>query len=200
PLVEVFPKYYLDILANSLSVISSQYKIKVTGGVEAINYLRTKLPSIKKDKIILVLLKHNEFIKELNHSLHFITTAGQTATLEAFALGIPTSFLLPMNLSQLALTDLLSRYDSAPQCLLWNSYVLEKKNDIPATEKDALVLLNVYAEMIKNDKRVYQKLSNDIVRMITNIPNSEGQKKFIDNLGVNGAKIVMEILSKKWDL
>lgn len=200
PLMNIFPKNYLDLLSNALSGISHQSSLMITGGVEVINYLKTKLLPITENKIVLASLKHDEFTTELDRSIHFVTTAGQTATLEAFALGVPTSFLLPMNLSQLALTDLLSRYNAADDCLRWDNYILKTTNSTMQNEKDALVAFNVYAETIKTHKEMHGRLTRDIVQLISVIPERDGQKDFIDNLGVNGAKEIGQILSSEWSL
>lgn len=197
PLTDIFPKYYLDILANSLSNFFDADKIIVTGGAEAIEYLKSKLI---KNKIKIVSLKHHEFIQELSKSKHFITTAGQTATLEAFALGIPTSFLMPMNLSQLALTNILSEYNAAPQSLSWNSYYSEETDPTSLSEKDAIIEFSKYAEKIYKDKQIQTRLENDIRRMIASIPDQREQIGFIKYLGKNGADTIVDILTKKWDI
>ncbi len=199
PLVEIFPRNYLDILADTLSTISSPYKIIVTGGAEAMDYLKTKLAQKLNDKVVISSLGHDQFIRELNCSRHFITTAGQTATLEAFSLNVPTSFLLPMNLSQLALTDLLSRYDANPQSFAWDKYVSEKINR-ELNERDAITEFNRYAEIIKTNSKIYIKLKNDLSELILHIPENKEQKKFINNLGLNGAKAIKNILTAKWNL
>jgi hypothetical protein len=199
PLTEVFPKYYLDILAKGLSNISNADKVTITGGVEAIEYLKSLLLE-DKSKIKAVSLKHHEFIHELSESKHFITTAGQTATLEALALGIPTSFLLPTNLSQLALTNVLAEYNAAPQALYWDSYFPEKIDIAMLSEKEAIVQFNKYAENIKNDQKLNQTLVLDLLNIINTIPNQKGQSEFIKHIGVSGANAIKDILCAKWNL
>lgn len=197
PLTDIFPKYYLDILANSLANFPQSDKIIVTGGFEAIEYLKSKLI---KTKIKIVSLKHHEFIQELSKSKHFITTAGQTATLEAFALGAPTSFLMPMNLSQLALTKILDQHNAAPQYLSWDSYCSEETDPTSLNEKDAIIEFSKYAEKIYKDKQIQTQLENDIKKMIASIPDQRGQIEFIKYLGKNGAETIIDILTKKWDI
>lgn len=197
PLTDTFPKCYLNILANSLSNFFDADKIIVTGGAEAVEYLKSKLI---KNKIKIVSLKHHKFIQELSKSKHFITTAGQTATLEAFALGVPTSFLMPMNLSQLALTNILSEYNAAPQILSWDSYSSNKINITLLGEKEVIIELNKYAESIYIDERLKVMLNIDIVNIINTIPDHKGQSDFIKYIGVSGADVIMNILVKKWSL
>lgn len=197
PLTDIFPKYYLDILANSLANFPHSDKIVVTGGFEAVEYLKSKLI---KTKIKIVSLKHHEFIQEIGKAKHFITTAGQTATLEAFALGAPTSFLIPMNLSQLALAKILDQYNAAPQSLPWDSYCPKKIDPTSLNEKDAIIEFGKYAEKIYKDKQIRTRLENDIRRMIASIPDHKGQMEFIEYLGKNGADTIVDILNKKWDI
>ncbi|MEI6553141.1 MAG: hypothetical protein WCO09_01085 [bacterium] len=199
PLVDVFPKNYLDILTTSLLKVSDQWKIKVTGGAEAMDYLNSIFLLDKKNKVDALSLNHDEFVRELDRSQHFVTTAGQTATLEAFALGIPTSFLLPMNLSQLALTDLLSQHNACPQHLRWDCYSTTKTN-IPLTEKDAIVSFNGLVDTIKEGKEICKKLEDDIARLIETVPDIDGQRLFIEKIGIGGAAVIREILTQKWGL
>lgn len=198
PLDNTFPKYYLNILANSLcNLLDGVNTVLVTGGFEVVEYLKSK---IVKNKIKIVSLKHHEFIQELSKSKHFITTAGQTATLEAFALRIPTSFLMPMNLSQLALTKILDQYNAAPQSLFWSPYCPEEKDLTLLNEKDAIIELSKYAEKIYKDKQMRALLESGIRRIIVSIPDQRGQREFIKYIGINGAEIIRDFLIKKWNL
>lgn len=199
PLTEVFPKYYLDILISGLSNISNADKITITGGAEAVEYLKSLL-SKEESKINAISLKHHEFIHELSESKHLITTAGQTATLEAFALGIPTSFLLPTNLSQLALTNVLAEYDAAPQALYWDSYFPEKIDVTILSEKEAIVEFNKYAKEIHDNKKLSQDLNFDLTKIISTIPDQKGQSEFIEHIGFSGANAIKETLCAKWNL
>jgi len=197
PLDNTFPKYYLDILTGSLSNLSDIDKILITGGSEAIEYLKSKLP---KNRMRMASLRHHEFIQELSKSKHLITTAGQTATLEAFALGIPTSFLMPMNLSQLALVEILDQYNAAPQSLSWSSYCPGERDPASLNEKDAIIESSKCAEKIYRDKQIRARLEGTIRRMIVSIPDQRGQKEFIKYLGKDGADVIVDTLIKKWNI
>lgn len=194
PLVDTLPKFYLTILAESLPQITGN--VIVTGGIEAIEYIKSLLVQTG-NKTSVLSLKHNEFIAELGRSKHFITTAGQTATLEAFAMGIPTSFLMPMNLSQLALTDILAKYDAAPQVINWDSYFLEKIDIRSLNEKDAIAELGKYAESIYQDEESKNRIIIDLVNLIKTIPDNKGQVDFIEHMGVSGADVIADILIEK---
>lgn len=195
PFVETLPKMYLDILAEALSALNPSENIKIVGGAEAVGYLRKLGVPFK-----VVSLKHDDFIHELSNTLHFITTAGQTATLEAFALGIPVSFLLPMNLSQLALTEVLSECNASDSQLEWSSYV-EGANDLSSlTEREAIAKLSEYAGILKDDDKKRRAYQEDFLSMLERRPDNRGQQNFIKSVGVNGKEEIVDALIEKWDL
>ena len=200
PLTKALPVAYLDLLGavlNDLEDISKQ-KTMLTGGMRALEHL--KLRGLKGIKM--KTLKHDDFIAELKKADHFITTAGQTASLEAFALGIPTSFLLPTNLSQLAFTDMLTEFGATVNQLEWVSYVspinFQKIRDL--TEKEALYELTRYAEGILNNNNKLERYKEDFHALFHTHPSSVAQQEFIKTIGVNGAEKIVEILDKGWRL
>ncbi len=199
PLVETFPRYYLNILAGALAALPDGMKITLTGGSDAIKYLKTKF-DISNDRIKLVAFKHQDFINVLSRSDYFITTAGQTATLEAFALGIPTSFLLPTNLSQLALTKVLGEYDAAPHALDWNDYIEEKERINATGEKEAIMKFEQYAEILNNNDGLCDKFNFDLKKLAQGVPKIDGQRGFIEHIGMDGANVIKDILIKQFQL
>ena len=198
PLSDIFPKHYLNLLATGIDKVAAE-KILITGGNRAVEHLRYLL-SNSTANIDLQTLKHNKFIHELNNTKHFITTAGQTATLEAFALGIPTSFLLPMNLSQLALTNVLNQYNASPQKLSWNNYIPDITDVTLLNEKDAIAAFNGFALKLSNSSAFIPKYISDLNHILSNLPVQEGQNLFIRHLGTCGAETIARILIDKWSL
>ena len=194
PLNDIFPEAYLDILAQSLKLITSFEKVIVCGGEDATKYLSSKV----KDNISCVSLEHDVFVNELLRSKHFVTTAGQTATLEAFALGIPTSFLPPTNLSQKGLVEVLNKFNAAPQSISLNAYLNASYSNL--NEKEAISLYNTLMEQIEEDPNLAKRLVADLTNMINKIPDNRAQKQFIDRVGTNGAEQIRLILSDKWQL
>lgn len=195
PLTDVFPKTYLDLLSVPLSAAASKYEIKILGGESAMVYLRKLNQNLKAETV-----EHDEFIKELDRSAHFITTAGQTAVLEAFALGVPTSFLPPMNLSQMALTDFLGDFGASKEQLRWSNYVDETKSLFHLDEKNAIIKFSEYADLISRDAVKKGNYHADILNMFTTIPGNEEQEKFIQYVGTDGARQVVDILVARWNL
>ena len=150
--------------------------------------------------VIFLSNEHNEFVKHLSVTKHFITTAGQTATLEAFCLGIPTSFIPPMNLSQLALMDLLRGYDAIPQSIFWSDLIDSKIDFRYLSEKDAILEFNALAKKVKLNKDILIRFMSKLEEIIDRVPNNEGQSKFMSEVGINGASKICDILIDKWKL
>lgn len=197
PIYNIFPSNYLDLIIDTITSLKTSSQIQIAGGKDVLDYIRNK---INCDNIIFIPQEHDEFVKYLSNADHFVTTAGQTATLEAFSLGIPTSFMPPMNLSQLALMDLLNRYNSAPQSILWSHFIDNDTDLYKLSEKDAIGELSKLAQSVKNNKNMHDRFVFELDKLINNIPNNYGQTKFINNLGVNGASVVCDILINKWEL
>src|SRR3989338_8345062 len=107
---------------------------------------------------------------------------------------------MPMNLSQLALTEILNQHNATPQSLFWGSYCPEETDPTSLNEKDAIIELNKYAEKIYKDKKIQARLESDIRGMIVSIPDQKGQREFIKRLGKNGADTIVDILTKKWKI
>ncbi len=200
PLSESLPYAYLDLIAKGLNALKKGKRfdaIIFTGGSQAINYLKHK---VTNKKVRLASLVEEKFIQELSQSSHMLTTAGVSSTFESFSLNIPTSFLLPLNLSQIALLDILFKNDCAPNYLIWDNYVKVNNNLRSMTEKDALAEINEYAKIVAGNKRLSNRFSRDFDDLTTLIPESSKQVKLIESIGNSGADEVVDILIKKWEL
>lgn len=197
PLTDIFPYDYLDLISDVINHTDDYLKIKIAGGMDALDYLKKK---ITNKAVIFLSNEHNEFVKHLSITKHFITTAGQTATLEAFCLGVPTSFIPPMNLSQLALMDLLRGYDAIPQSIFWSDLVDSKIDFCYLSEKEAILEFNELAKKVKSNKDIRIRFMSKLKEIIDQVPNNEGQSKFISEVGINGASKICDILIDKWKL
>lgn len=195
PLTKSLPYNYLTLLVYLLNNLQHNQQIIITGGTKAISFMNLQL---KNQKVITRTLKHDKFIDVLGSTNHFITTAGQTATMEAFALNIPTSFLLPTNLSQMALVKYLSSHKAASNSLLWQKYVSINSNLLDLNEKEALVILDSYAQQILSNTSKYIKLENDFVKLLTTIPDEVPQQKLLKGIGTNGSEKIVDILINNW--
>jgi hypothetical protein len=196
PLNEV-PCFYLNLLAkglNELKIDGIFTDILFAGGSEATDYLKGRLTNKKVHFI------KEDYIKRISQSSHLLTSAGVSSTLEAFSLNVPTSFLLPLNLSQVALLDILLKNNCAPNYMIWNDYVNESKDLRNMIEKDAITEINNYAKMVDQDIKLSSKFVKNFINLATLIPNNSKQIKLIEYLGDSGADEIVDILSEKWDL
>lgn len=197
PLTDRLPLGYLALLANVLNKIETDGRIIVVGGVKAIKFIN-KLVDTKKIKA--KSFKQDQFLETLAGSDHLVTTAGQTATIESFTLGVPVSFLLPTNLSQMALADYLNNYRASENTMTWEKYIKVDPRIRQLTEKEALVLIDQYANCILEDKQVLENFQKDFFDLIYKIPDNSYQKKFVSMIGVDGAQKIVDILLEAWKL
>ena len=195
PLVDSFPKSYLDIISELVEAYIGTRTIKITGGNDAINYLNTRK---KKKNIEYISLKHENFVDEISKSAHFVTNGGQTAVLEAFSIGIPTSFLLPMNLSQKALIDTLKSFGLLNKSLNWENYVRVVKDINVLSEKEAISEIISYSINLILDNQSFQILQQDFLSMIETPPDTIGQERFIKYIGTSGAEEIASTIMDKY--
>lgn len=200
PLMNHLPEHYLNLMAKALNeFLFDGYfnKVLFIGGLEAITYIR---PRVFNRNISLATLSKEDFMRESVSASYMFTTAGVSSTLESFSMDIPTSFLPPLNLSHLALTDLLKELKACPQELEWNNYVYVKKELRQLTEKDALVEIDSYAKLIDEDKNLSKTFVEDFSKMAKSIPDNSKQQDLIKYMGHSGGREVADILIEKWKL
>jgi hypothetical protein len=192
------PKNYLKLLAECLNRLEcgDRYdQIYFTTGIEAVSYIRSL---ITNKNIVISTSSGAEFTDELSQTKHMLTTAGVSSTLEAFSFGIPTSFLLPINLSQIALTDLLSRFDACPNSMKFDDYVVIDDQLRQMSERGAMAELDKYAGIINKNNQLVESVVDDFVRMASSVPDSSNQLRIIEYVGQTGALEMVEILRDKW--
>lgn len=196
PLNEV-PKFYLNLLAkglNELKIDEVFADILFAGGSEATDYLKERITNNKVHFI------KEDYIKKLSQSAHLLTSAGVSSTFESFSLKIPTSFLLPLNLSQVSLLDILLKNDCAPNYLVWDDYVEVSKDLRNMIEKDAIAEINGYAKIVDESDGLSKKFVKDFIELAMSISDTSKQTKLVKFLGDSGADEIVDILSKKWSL
>ncbi|MBP7134330.1 hypothetical protein KBA73_03875 [Patescibacteria group bacterium] len=200
PLREGLPTYYLEVLVAALNAFPSRRTYRrmiVAAGSQAILFLRARLTNPLFE---LHTFTKEAFVQELTQTAHLVTAAGISSTLEAFSAEIPTSFLLPLNLSQVALTDLLEPVGACPQQLTWETYVSVDEGLREMSERDALPEIERYAQLLQKNESVLTRFSHDLQEMCFAIPDQTGQEAFIRQLGDTGAQELVEILKKVWSL
>jgi hypothetical protein len=197
PLAEKMPYAYFDLMAKGLNALKADKnfdRVIFTGGSEAVDYIQ---PKVNND--LVVMIKEN-FIQELNKSAHVLTVAGVTSTFESFSFNVPTSFLLPLNLSHMALEDILRNHDCAPNRMEWENYVTVHKDLRNMTEREAIAFIDSYAKIIVEDETLTKKYIEDFVRLATTIPDNANQQKLIQYIGDTGGDEIVDILADRWEL
>ncbi len=202
PLTVEMPVAYLNLLADGLNYLQNtslgkKRRIIVAGGHHALLYLKGK---IINPNVCLKNLQHIDFLNLLERMPHLVTTGGQTATTEAFAMGIPVSFILPFNLSQYALVEVLKKHTAVSRFLQWSSYCDLPDNISDFSEGDAMIEFNRCAVEMNANEKLMDDYKKDFADLVLSTPLPTEQKKFIENVGVNGAKELVDTLISEWGL
>lgn len=200
PLMKHLPYHYLNLISKALNGFRKGEdfaKVFFVAGSDAMNYIK---PKVSNQDVTITILPREIFMRECARASHVFTTAGVSSTLESFSMDTPTSFLLPLNLSQIALTDLLKEQGAYLQGLEWDHYVDVKKDLRQLNEKEALVEIDSYAKLVDEDEQLSGKFVRDFSRMVKSIPDNTKQQKFIKYMGHSGGKEIADILIKKWNL
>lgn len=183
--------YLINKLFESFFIYNNA-KIKIASDPSSFGYFkRNKLAVSRSIKVY----KHEEFIKQLATCSKFISNGGQTATMESYNLKTPTSFFLPINLSQLNLINKINKSNK----ISWGRYVLIPKNINHLSEKDAIIFFDKKAKLIINSKSLFAKLFKDFSLMI--LKNQFNKKNnFLAKIKTGGDKKIYRILSNKWGI
>lgn len=182
---------YLNLLIDSFLNFKPKIKVVVTGGSDAVLYMKNR---IKSSNFRFCTLGRDKFLRYLNKSSHFITTSGLTATLEAFALRAPTSFIPPTNLSQWNILKLLTERRCADSKIEWSD-VLNHDVDIGnLSEKEVMPKFHEVAEESYSKIDCRDRFIRKLNRMMMLVPYRENQTKFIKAAGINGSKVIIRDL------
>jgi len=149
---------------------------------------------VKNSNFRFYTLERDEFLKQLNNTSHFITTSGLTATLEAFALRTPTSFIPPTNLSQWNILKLLTRKSCADSKIEWADILSHETDFEGLSEKEAIPKFHQMAEEGYNNVKNHDKFIYNLNNLITSIPSRNKQTEFIESTGTNGSKVIVQDL------
>jgi len=195
PLTSTIPEAYLSLLAVVLNTYSGDCQILVAGGVRAVEYLEIL---ISNPRVACQSLKHDDFLTEVSGAKILFTTAGMTATLEAFSTGVPVAFLPPTNLSQYALVNLLALHGAAPVAIRWSNYTPVREDISMLTEKDAISTFDEIAFTVANNEESQARILGDMLKSLDERVVTRGQSKFIASVGTDGADAVARHLYKAW--
>jgi len=179
---------YLNLLVDSFCSFENDTKIIVTGGKDAVTYMDSQ---ITKKNFRFCTLGRNDFLEYLSKTSHFVTTSGLTATLEAFALHAPTSFIPPTNLSQLNILKLMSDRGCADSKMEWSSITGSEMNMDGLSEIEAVPLFNQVAKDTFKNKTSHNRFIADLNSLMATIPDYVKQTKFIKDAGTNGSETIV---------
>jgi hypothetical protein len=184
---------FLNLLVDSFQKCKVKEKIIVTGGHDAIMFMEDK---VKKSNYRFCTFGRDEFLNNLNSASHFITTSGLTATLEAFALRTPTSFMPPTNLSQWKILKLLTAINCADSRIDWQDVLGYEINFEDMTEIEAVPLFHRLATEAETDINSHSKFVTLINQLMTATPDISSQTGLIKSAGIDGSTtIVKDIVS-----
>jgi len=182
---------YLYLLADLISKIDSKYSVTVAGGKSSVDLL-TKISGVRKIEFIAA--ERDVFLKKLAQAERFVTTPGSTAVFEAFAIGTPTVFLPPTNLSQWKQLRLLSMRNAAPLQMAWEKYTDVPNNLDLLSEKEALNVFARLPETILNTPTV-NKMHTDFLTLISVSADFSDQNALISKT-LDGASVIISDILK----
>ena len=196
PLIKKCPESFLKLICLAISKIKNK-KILVSGGQEAVSFMSGFFDG---KNVQCKTLKKEAFLSALLHTKHFVTTSGLNASLEAFNYGIPTSFLMPTNLSQWENLQVFDVYKAAPNKVTWEDIIEQNMNIHAQTEKAAIEIIIETADKVLEQPPLKKKCIELLEKVCMIIPDKQKQGEFIKSIGSNGAEVVAKILQEKWEL
>lgn len=200
PLVSDLPKNYLRLTArclNKIAQVNSYRRILLVSSADVVNYFKS-LPI--ENGVEYVTFKHDQFILEVATARHLMSVAGMSSTLEAFSSMTPISFLLPLNLSQIGLTNILKPLGACPQMLSWESYLAVEDNLTSLSERDGIAKINKYALDVLETPALLERLMEDMLEMANRPAPIDGQSHIVKMIGLGGEDDLVDILTRRWGL
>lgn len=188
------PESYLRLIADALSGLQGTNRVIIAGGTQAIDYLR-KL-GLPDSRFVFGTFGREEFLQAVSSTGRLVTTSGSMATLEAFAMGAPTAFLPPTNLSQWKQLRLLQQAGAAPLCLEWESVAAVRPDLENLSEEDAMKEFRLIADGVYQDAKLRADACAQTKLLFSSEFDSSGQQAFIQKAGRDGAAIIVSDMLK----
>jgi hypothetical protein len=192
------PENYLDLVSSLFELFFKNNNKEIIIACDAISaaYYRKKTNQFFKHVRV---YDHEDFINKLESSSNFITNGGQTAVIEALSVKTPTSFFLPINLSQAALIKNIRDIEGYQDIICWEKYIELPEDFYQYNEKEAIIFLNQKAHLILNNKLLFAKLFDDFRLLILKEKSFAGNS-YLSSVGKTGAMDMYKILAKKWKI
>jgi hypothetical protein len=185
---------YLNLLVEAFNLFDSSAPVVITGGKDAVSYMKGMLDRQNYD---FCTLGRNDFLEQLSRTSHFITTSGLTATLEAFALQAPTSFIPPTNLSQWKILKLMSKQGCADSRVEWKDVLGDEIDLTDFSEKDAMPHFHKMAEETYKEAGYRGRFVNGVKAIMSKVPDITSLSQLINRAGTNGSQIIIDDLMVK---
>lgn len=196
PRIDRVSKNWLKLLAVYLNLYKGSKQLAIYGGKEAIKILSNLT---ENEEISFFSASHNRFVHDLAQASQVITVGGETASFESLALGCPLSFLLPMNLSQLALVQRIKSHGFSLLSLDWSDYS-KNMNELSQDEFIAITQIEDMAQGLLEDPKTLEKYINDMNILLSSEPKCSDQHKLLETINIDGAHQIVEDLSRLWEL
>ena len=187
---------YLSILWEALNTDAlAEKQIVLAGGHAAIDFLSNKQREQSNSSVQLGTFEHSAFVQLLSESERFITTPGSTATFEAAAIGVPTTFLPPTNLSQWRQAKLLLENRGISPGATWED-ILERSLDIEMlSEENAVARFSNIAETVYQDDELRSR-ALEAIRDLVIKPLWSEQGSQMDSGSVDGSEVIVSDILK----
>lgn len=196
PIEEKLNENYFVALSKILHSLKYNNKILITGGSNALKFFS----NLNNKYFIVKNYKKNEYLNILAKCKHLFTTSGLNGTYEAFKMQIPTSFILPLNLSQWRFENYLIDNRISDSNICWEDFFPEEAHKLNfLNEKDALGLIAILSKKLLEDDKLMEKYKIIFQKTTEDNPNTIKPTKFIKKIGYNGSVQLVEELSEKWD-
>ncbi len=201
PVINGIVKNYLRLLSYGLNALARDNRYDViyfVSSVDSVEYINTLItPS---DVLKIGVMTRDTYLSTLNSCKNFLTTAGVSSTLEALYARKPTSFLLPINLSQMALTDFFESKGFETHKQIWEKFVSLGDNIRNMTEKEGIVRIEQYSADIVSSPILLQKYIDDFKLLSNTVPDTSNLNDIITYMGNSGSEEMFAILKNKWSL
>lgn len=195
PLTEL-PYQYIQLTSKVLRAINDQAKFDVITDNETKSYIETN--NLIGSTLEIHNLPHAQFVNTLASRKLLVSNGGQTASLEAAHLHIPTLYYLPINLSQRALINKIHDFDATYPSLHWEKYVNVPDNIETVSETEAITIFEKTSNEILSSKRKLSLLIEDTFTLI-NRNNFPAKPQLFVKVGSTGVRDIWRVLkSVQW--
>lgn len=195
PLKEGLQENYLSLALKVFSSINLETKIPIRMILGNPARLFLEKNELIPPGVSIHSYTHKEMMESLSMCSHHFSIGGQSSTMESLVSGIPTTFFLPSNMSQVFFQKVFDKYCSGNYYSNWDSYIHDIGELEETDELTSINLIDQFSKRILND----DKILNQIVKhCISSMNTSDKDKliKLVRGLGLDGARhIALDILN-----